>query len=505
MQLRSLPCICYLALNQALTCTRCQAICAFADRRPNFCPRCGQALGRRAPLTDPETIGGYRLLRVLGAGGMGMVYEAEHVATGRRVALKLITADHAGDATAVERFRQEGRLAAMIAHPRCVFVLAADEENGRPYIVMELMPGDNLDDYLRQRGPLPPATAVRLMLDVMEGLREAHRVGVIHRDVKPSNCFFGDDGRLKVGDFGLAKALAPVANLTDPGSFLGTPLYASPEQVRGEPLDARTDIYSVAATLYCLLTGRAPFQSNNLAITLARIACDLPPSLRTLRPELSPALDAVVLQGLERDRQKRWQTLDDFSEALRPFLPGRGALVPLHVRFRAFAFDYVLLWLLDAAVPYLVTAFARNDAADDFGAFATRTLSPNVFAGVLLILYIGFQGFITRTLGHSLFALALRILYFGFSEGWTGSSVGKWLVGLRVRAANADRPAGLRRGLTRAVLFNTLFDLGNLLTALLSLTAARSLASAPAATAVVGVKLIFVAPLVGFVGGVLLL
>jgi serine/threonine protein kinase len=358
-----------------ITCHHCQAGWEYADRRPAFCPFCGQPFPgdplaaspspagevttpfisenvTQPPSTphdngaaDPEEVGGYRLLRVLGAGGMGKVYEAADVQTGRRVALKLISADYAGSPEAVERFRQEGRLASLVAHPRCVFVLAADEEAGRPYIVMELMPGNSLDDYIRHHGPQPPGEAVAMILDVIEGLQEAHRVGVVHRDVKPSNCFFGADGRLKVGDFGLSKSLAQGAHLTKTGSFLGTPLYASPEQVRGEQVDAQTDVYSTAATLYFLLTGRAPFQSDNAAVTLARIASDPPPSLRTLRPELSPALDAVVLRGLERDRKRRWRDLDEFAEALRPFLLGRLSLAGLGVRFGALALDYGSLML----------------------------------------------------------------------------------------------------------------------------------------------------------------
>src|SRR5438552_1118271 len=128
------------------------------------------------------------------------------------------------------------------AHPRCVFVYAADEDAGRPYIVMELMPGDTLHDLLEKRGPLPPAEAVAKILDVIDGLLEAHQLGVVHRDVKPSNCFLEADGRVKVGDFGLAKSLVTESHLTRTGAFLGTPLYASPEQVKRETVDAQTDV-----------------------------------------------------------------------------------------------------------------------------------------------------------------------------------------------------------------------------------------------------------------------
>jgi serine/threonine protein kinase len=200
-------------------------------------------------------------------------------------------------------------LASTFVHPRCVFVLAADEKDGRPYIVMELMPGRTLEDLVRECGPLPVEEAVPKILDVIDGLQEAHHFGVIHRDVKPSNCLLESDGRVKVGDFGLAKALAANVRLTRTGSFLGTPLYASPEQVKSEPLTPQTDVYSAAATFYFLLAGKAPFECGNPAATLARIASEDVPSLRGTRPDIPEALDRVVLRGLERKRERRYKDL----------------------------------------------------------------------------------------------------------------------------------------------------------------------------------------------------
>ena len=171
---------------------------------------------------DPERIAGYKIVRLLGRGGMGSVYEAEDSQFGRRVALKVIAAAHITSREAVERFRQEGRLASTIAHPRCVFVLAADEERGRPYIVMELMPGETLQTLIDQRGPLPVDEAIAKVLDVIDGLREAHLQGVIHRDVKPSNCFLEADGRVKIGDFGLSE----IARTSTPSSRALVPLSA---------------------------------------------------------------------------------------------------------------------------------------------------------------------------------------------------------------------------------------------------------------------------------------
>jgi hypothetical protein len=252
---------------------------------------------------------------------MGTVYEAEDLESGRRVALKLIAADSVASPEAVERFRREGRLASTITHPRCVFVLAVDEEEGRPYIVMELMPGETLQTLVDRSGPLPPREAIGKILDVIEGLIEAHLVGIIHRDVKPSNCFLDAGGRVKIGDFGLSKALGGDLQLTRTGAFVGTPLYASPEQIKCDPIDARTDVYSTAATLYFLLAGRPPFQESEASATLARIVSEPAPSLRDLRPEVPAAIDVAVLRGLDRDREKRWRDLAEFRATLLPFGP----------------------------------------------------------------------------------------------------------------------------------------------------------------------------------------
>jgi hypothetical protein len=362
-------------------CERCSRVLEYSGDRPSFCAYCGQALdaAARTPNTHgadaptlpgpppgpwagaeaPPAVGGYRILRRLGGGGMGAVYEAEEASSGRRVAVKIITPDLAGSADTVERFRQEGRIASMVAHPRCVFVHAVDEDAGRPYIVMELMPGETLKDLVDRRGPLPPGEAIAKILDVIEGLQEAHRLEVIHRDVKPSNCFLEPDGRVKVGDFGLAKSLVKDPHLTRTGAFVGTPYFASPEQVRGEPIDRQTDVYSAAATLYYLLAGQPPFFGSDSSATLARIVSDPPPSLRSLRPDLSPALDAVVLRGLERDRKHRWQSLEEFRQALLALTPGRLPATGLALRLAAYLIDLALvgalcqagLVLLAVAVP----------------------------------------------------------------------------------------------------------------------------------------------------------
>jgi hypothetical protein len=376
----------------------------------------------------PETVGRYRLVRRLGGGGMGAVYEALDTASGRRVALKLMKPESASSQEAIDRFRREGELASKLAHPRCVFVLAADEEQGRPYIVMELMTGSTLADLVKDKGPLPPELAVRKILDVMEGLQEAHALGLIHRDVKPSNCFLEADGRVKVGDFGLAKSLPRQTQLTRTGTFLGTPLFASPEQIRMERVDIQSDVYSVAATLYFLLTGQAPFQTGDSMATMARIVADDPPSLRELRPQLPKALDKVVLRGLERDRKRRWQNLEEFRQALLPFLPAKPSIGGLGLRFVAYCVDLVLLAVGGLVMGALLAA--KHPTLDMF------------------------------------LRLSLNLAYFGVLEGIWGRSLGKRLVRLHVGTVSSNQPPGLWRASLRAgivVLFLNVGGLGQLI------------------------------------------
>ena len=457
-----------------IACPRCKRTLEFSGERPLFCAYCACPLTPQTPPrtqeyhpeaetlvppaglgnfevgTAPSTVGGYRLARPIGNGGMGVVYEAEELASGRKVALKLISPEFAASPDTIDRFRQEGRLASMIAHPRCVFVLAADEEAGRPYIVMELMSGSTLHELIQKNGPLPLEDAIAKILDVIDGLQEAHRLGVIHRDVKPSNCFLEPDGRVKIGDFGLSKSLVRDLHLTRTGAFMGTPLYASPEQVRADRVDERTDVYSVAATLYFLLTGKAPFETGDAAATLARIVSDPAPSMRTLRPDIPAALDKIVLRGLEKDCKRRFGDLEPLREALMPFLPAPTSIGSIALRIAAFGIDCLILF------PLLIVS-RWVDKAGFWGQLATIGADTVPF-----------------------------LLYFSLLEGLLGYSVGKRLLRLRVhrvrhrqlpeptasadgtpeRLATGVREAwvpGLRAAAVRAVVFYALTALPTLL------------------------------------------
>lgn len=196
------------------------------------------------PQPGQAVIGGYRILNELGRGGMGVVYEAEEETTGRRVAIKLLSSSFRRTDKRVQRFLREGQVAASITHPRSTFIYAAGQEDGQFFIAMELMTGGTIREVVDQLGPLPIRKAVDFMLDVIDGLEAAHAAGVIHRDVKPSNCFLTADGRVKVGDYGISKSLISDAALTQTGAFVGTPQFAAPEQIKAGTIDQRTDIYA---------------------------------------------------------------------------------------------------------------------------------------------------------------------------------------------------------------------------------------------------------------------
>jgi hypothetical protein len=454
-----------------LVCPACARSLEYSGEWPRFCSYCGHSLSTLAvtptealtvaPMAPPgsedrtlppsdhpdtvpaspadvlEIVGGYRLVRRLGGGGMGAVYEAEEITSGRPVALKLIQPDIAGSGEALVRFRQEGRLASSVAHPRCVFVLAADEAAGRPYIVMELMPGSTLSDLIRERGPLPVEEAVAKILDVIDGLAEAHRVGLVHRDVKPSNCFLEAGGRVKIGDFGLARSLLVDARLTRTDAFVGTPLYAAPEQIhKKDPTDAQSDVYSVAATLYFLLTGQAPFEGGDAMSTLARIVTDDAPPMRRLRPELPRALDAVVLRGLQRDRRRRYRDLDELRRALLVFLPAQPSVGGLGLRFAAELIDLTTRTLLGfvAGLVLLRPAIALG-------------LLPELPPGLTFTMYGQPLGFL------------ICILYYGVLEGSWGCALGKWLLRLRVGTAASVQPPGFWRAAARALFLYLVFQL----------------------------------------------
>src|SRR4051795_6809000 len=259
--------------------------------------------------------GRYRAEKRLGAGGMAEVWCAQDEVLGRRVAVKLMGGRFAEDPEFHERFRREAQAAAGLTHPNIVAIFDRSEWEGTPYIAMELVDGQTLKELVQQRGPLPPHIAVGLTEQILRALGYAHRRGIVHRDVKPQNVILDPEGQAKVADFGIARANNS-SEMTQTGAIVGTVQYLSPEQANGDPVDARSDLYSTGIVLYELLTGHPPFDGEApISIALKHLnERPVPPG--QMHPGIPPALESVVMRSLEKDPARRYQTAEDFIAAL---------------------------------------------------------------------------------------------------------------------------------------------------------------------------------------------
>lgn len=257
----------------------------------------------------------YRLEELVAAGGMAQVWQGTDEVLRRKVAVKLLHPHLAADGSFVARFRQEAVAAARLAHPGIVSIYDTCSDAGTEAIVMELVPGQTLRQRLDDPAPIDPWQAAGLAAQVAEALDVAHRAGLVHRDIKPANVLLAGDGRVKVADFGIAKAVEE-ADLTQPGLMVGTAKYVAPEQVEGKPVDARTDIYSLGVVLYEMLCGRPPFEADSEAATaLARLQRD-PLRPRQVRPGVPKALEEVVCRAMARAPEQRYDSAADLRAAL---------------------------------------------------------------------------------------------------------------------------------------------------------------------------------------------
>jgi serine/threonine protein kinase len=260
--------------------------------------------------------GRYELQAVAGSGGMSSVYRARDTVLERTVAIKILHEHFSDDPAYVERFRREARALAQLNHPNIVTVIDRGEYEGRQFIVFEHVEGDNLKELIEREGQLPVDQALGLVHQVARGLAFAHEHGVVHRDVKPHNVLIDEDGVAKVTDFGIARSLEPADGLTETGTLLGTSEYISPEQASGHRVDERSDQYSLAAVLYELLAGEPPYTGQNfMAVALKHIQ-DPVPSVRDVRPDVSPRLDAIVTRALAKRPEDRFPSTDAFMAAL---------------------------------------------------------------------------------------------------------------------------------------------------------------------------------------------
>jgi serine/threonine protein kinase len=271
-----------------------------------------------------STISHYRVINTLGGGGMGVVYEAEDIRLGRRVALKFVSETLSKDPQAVQRFQAEARAASALNHPNICTIYEIDQVEGLHFIAMELLEGQTFDRLIGER-PFALATVIDLAIQVTDAFEAAHAKGIVHRDVKPANLFCTTRGQAKVLDFGLAKltsdarsdTIAPTEPRTIPGSVAGTVEYMSPEQAQGETLDARSDLFSLGAVLYQMATGRSPFAGKTVAAVFDAIINRAPLAPGRLSPEIPPELERIIHKALEKDRAVRFQSAMELKADLR--------------------------------------------------------------------------------------------------------------------------------------------------------------------------------------------
>ncbi len=282
-------------------------------------------------------LGPYEIVGLLGSGGMGEVYRARDTRLGREVAVKILPTEYADQHDRVRRFEREARAVAALNHPNILILHDIGTHNGAPYLVTELLEGQSLRDLLAE-GPLPIRTAMDIGVQVAEGLAAAHEKGVVHRDLKPDNLFITKDGRVKILDFGLARLRSreplpeegrsealTLDNPTREGAILGTPGYMAPEQVRGFPVDARTDIFAVGCVLYEILSGRSAFKGETKADALSSVLVLEPKPLSEVRPQISRALERVVFRCIEKKPEDRYQSTRDLVTEMRRMPPFRGS------------------------------------------------------------------------------------------------------------------------------------------------------------------------------------
>jgi len=258
--------------------------------------------------------GRYRILRKLGSGGMAAVYLAEDEDLGRRVAIKILDSRYAEDDNFLERFRREAKSAAGLSHPNIVSIYDRGESDGHAYIAMEVIEGRSLKELIKTRGPLPIAKAIDYARQILAALRFAHKNGIVHRDIKPHNILVGPEDRLKVTDFGIARA--GDAGMTETGSIMGTAHYLSPEQARRSSVTAQSDLYSVGVVLYEMLTGQVPFSGDSLPEIVMKHVTDTPRPPSTVVAGIPPELDQIVLRALAKTARERYASAEEFSEDL---------------------------------------------------------------------------------------------------------------------------------------------------------------------------------------------
>ena len=312
-------------------CKQVRAVDRFDPQREYPCPTCKRALRRVDGLDgqsnhrideifeeiEAETgsirFSKWKVIRRLGSGGMGRVYLARHRKLNKLAAIKVLPPDLAADGEFVKLFVREGRALAQLKHANITEVYDIDQESGVHFLVMEFVDGVSLKELLEQSGIVAPKVALKIAMEVCRALEEAHGHGFVHRDIKPGNILLGRTGEIKLTDFGLVREMTP-DSCTWTGALLGTPHYMSPEQARGKPADARSDLYSLGATLYIMLTGTTPFAGSDTVTILLKVVNDFPPEITTLNPAVPRPLAHVISHLMAKMPSQRPQSA---TQALR--------------------------------------------------------------------------------------------------------------------------------------------------------------------------------------------
>jgi hypothetical protein len=354
---------------------------------PNQGPAAGMNQAVDADALKPGTLcGAYVLKKELASGGGGTVYEAHHRILGRRAAVKVLRRQLAASPQMVARFVQEARAVNMIKHPSIVDIFEFDDlPDGRPFYVMELLEGIDLRSILTERGRFPPGEVLEIFEPVCSALQAAHDLGIVHRDLKASNIFIATGGEkrvVKLLDFGIAKLLHPDAGeggLTVVGTRLGTSYTMAPEQIRGDGVDARTDIYALGVVLYHLVTGQYPFRGETMT-DIERQHLEAPPPRPSQAAPLPAALDAIVLRCMEKTADRRYQSVKAFMEALRDAVGTKTADAEVKARGAAI---YVEIRIADGADA------ESDEVLDDTSAILDATEHSFRGAGMTLPLQTG--------------------------------------------------------------------------------------------------------------------